>query len=75
VKTVYDVQFQPEGKLYTFRSNDSLTIGQLVVCNSCNGKDYGLIVTTREESEYEYNSRAYCTANHINNKTSKRGPF
>lgn len=72
VKTVYDVQFQPEGKLYTFRSTDSPIIGQLVVCNSCNGKDYGMVVAIKEESEHEYNSRAYCTTSNI---LSRRAPF
>lgn len=68
VKTVYNVQFQPCGKPYTFRSNDKLMVGELVVCNSCNGKDYGIVVAIKEESEHDFNSRAYCTAIHIENK-------
>jgi hypothetical protein len=60
VQTVYLVEHQPNGKLYAFKSTDKLEVGQLVICDTIKGQQYGIVKKTGTDSIFQYNKRSSC---------------
>lgn len=51
---VYYVEHKVGGKVYKFKSKDTLCIGDMVTCNTSKGNTYGRIVDIKMESDDNY---------------------
>lgn len=51
---VYYVEHEVGGKLYKFKSKDTLCIGDMAICETSKGNTYGKIVDVKMESDDDY---------------------
>jgi hypothetical protein len=58
--TVYGIEFEPNGKIYWFKSDKEHKIGEVVVAYSKNGIDYGKVKETKKDNPNLYANRSIC---------------
>lgn len=59
-KIVYLVEHEPDGKRYSFKSEEILKVDQLVICDTKKGKQYGVVKGIDYENINQYLNRSNC---------------